>query len=83
MRLLIKGRPANAKRAAARHGVPVDHCEYDGRGGNNYTACHAPEKARRRVMEWFGQKETKRAGRGWPPGALVHFNGARRKRRRR
>lgn len=80
MNLVIKGRPANAKRAAARHGVPVRDCKYDGQGGNNYTVCKAPEKSRVRVMYWFGERVTKRAGRGMTPGTLVHFNGARRRR---
>ncbi len=83
MRLVIKGSPKNAKREAARHGIPVRDCKPHPRF--NETFCDAPESARGRVVRWFGKKETRggRTGRGVAPGALLFFNGARARRRRR
>ncbi len=81
MRLVIKGSPKNAKREAARRGVPVRNCQKHPRF--NDTFCDAPESARAKAVRWLGEGDTLRVGRGVQPGALLFFNGARRKRRRR
>lgn len=81
MRLVIKGSPKNAKREAARRGIPVRACHKHPKF--NETFCDAPESARVRVMRWLGHHDTKRTGRGVQPGALLFFNGAARPRRRR
>jgi hypothetical protein len=80
MRLFIKGSPANAKRAAARRGIAVRDCHLNKKG--DATFCDAPETARTKVQEWLRDKSSVvQAGRGYTPGALLFFAGARRRRR--
>lgn len=81
MRLVIKGSPKNAKREAARRGIPVRECKLHPKF--NETFCDAPESARSKVVRWLGKGDTRRAGRGVQPGALLFFNGAYRQRRKR
>lgn len=86
IRVSIKGTPKMAKRAAARHGVPVRNCGVSGlpRGTlRKETICDAPDSARAKIMAWYAEKETRREGRGFAPGAMLYFNGARTKRRKR
>jgi len=82
LNLIIKGQPKSAKRAAARRGIPVKNC----RAINaRETACAAPAHAHARVAAWLDTGSV-REGRGYEPGTLLYFNGARgrgRKRRRR
>lgn len=82
MRLVIKGSPKNAKREAARRGIPVRNCFKHPKF--NETFCDVSESARARVTQWLHRGgETSKAGRGIPPGSLLFFNGAKRRRRRR
>ncbi|HEV3059684.1 MAG TPA: hypothetical protein VGY48_15645 [Vicinamibacterales bacterium] len=82
MRLFIKGSAANAKRAAARRGIPVRDCFLTKKGDAAF--CDAPESARPKVMEWYREKgSVVQAGRGYTPGSLLFFAGARRRKRSR
>ena len=82
MRLVIKGSPKNAKREAARRGIAVRNCHKNPK--RNETYCDASDSARGRAVQWLHRGgETSKPGRGVPPGSLLLFNGARRKRRRR
>lgn len=81
MRLFIKGNRKNATRAAARHGVPVRNCKLNPKGDASF--CDAPESARTAVMRWYGSTGIIRSRRGFAPGSLLFFSGARRGRRRR
>lgn len=93
MRLMIKGSPKNAKRAAARRGIPVRNCHAlattaasrarDRGRARNDTVCDAPESARVRVMHWLAERGVLKEGRGYAPGSLLFFNGARRRRGKR
>lgn len=71
--LVIKGPVKSAKRAAARHGVPVKKCRRGSTGTD--VICEAPCKAELKAGRWFGEKATKRAGRGFSPGTLLFMQG--------
>jgi hypothetical protein len=71
--LIIKGPAKSAKRAAARYGVPLRVDRRKLRGSSDIIA-FAPCSAERSIMTWFKQGETKRAGRGYAPGSLLHYN---------
>lgn len=81
MRLFIKGNRKNATRSAARHGVPVRNCKLNPKG--DATFCDAPEGARVAVMRWYGERGHVKSKRGYTPGSLLFFAGARVRRRRR
>jgi len=87
-KLFIKGDPKNAKRAAARRDIPVRDCTWRRPFGSlkSETTCtvvNPSQPVRVRIMQWFGEHETMRPGRGGAPGSLLFFNGAKRRRRRR
>lgn len=82
MRLFIKGGKKNATREAARRGIPVSNCKPSNKG--DAVMCDAPESARVKVMHWLGDRSSIiRRRRGYTPGALLFFSGAKRGRRRR
>lgn len=85
MRLVIKGSPKNAKREASRHGIPLRNCRVTKLDNERTptTMCDAPDSARTRVAQWFNVSGTIQSGRGYAPGSLLFFNGARGRRKRR
>ena len=81
-KLFIKGPVKNARREAARRGIAVRNCKQAPRGeAVCETSDDVPNKVR--VMQWFAVTDVNVPGRGYPPGSLLFFNGARRGRRRR
>ncbi len=92
LRLLIKGSPSNAKREAARRGIPLKNVKRHPKFNEVYA--DAPCTALTKAMRWHGDVPHKpRSGRGFPPGSLTFFSasgcspgtlrGAGRRRRRR
>lgn len=77
--LFIKGTVKNAKRAAARRGIPVRDCKATPRGDG--VMCHAPcshSQVMNKVIHWYTEREGRapmKAGRGYAPGTLL-FHGA-------
>jgi hypothetical protein len=90
LRLHIHGPAKSAKRAAARHGIPLENCRLGSMGS---VICDAPCKhgVTNRVVRWHGERAHAKRGRGFPPGTLTFYSGscprglgrARRRRRRR
>jgi len=70
LRLSIKGSKKNATRAAMRHRVPVRNCVTKG----STTYCDAPCGKQLAVMRWMNERDLLVRGRGYPPGALLHFS---------
>lgn len=82
MRLFIKGNRKNATRAAARRGITLRNCKLNPRGDG--AICDAPESARVAVMRWYSERgNIVKSRRGYAPGSLLFFSGARTRRRRR
>lgn len=89
--VVIKGPAKSAKRAAARHGVPITKCKLLKRWDE--VTCEAPCSAQSAVMRWYGDQPgvVTRGRRGFAPGTMLYFNtkcgtslgGARRRRRKR
>ena len=74
--LRIKGPTKSAKRAAARHDVPVFNCHA---GTHDEVSCHAPCKpgVTNRVIHWFTERSpSPKQGRGYSPGTLLFHSGA-------
>lgn len=83
--LIVKGSKKNATRAAARRGIPTASCRLVG-GGSSLRAqqyggdvqCYVPCRrgVTERVTGWYGERGTRRNGRGFAPGTLTYFSGS-------
>ena len=95
IRLIVKGPLKTAKRAAARHGVPVRCHTEESRRRVKDTVCDAPCNSYSKLVDWYaetpsGRKLKLRAFAKHPDGSLLFFNpkdcamlgGSRRRRRR-
>lgn len=79
LHLVIKGSKKQAQRELARRGL-TGTCVAT-RGARD-ASCSVPcgrlagnYRAMRSIVDWFGEKSTKRKGRGLAPGALLHWAG--------
>ena len=72
--LIVKGPIKSARRAAARHGLPLESCRKVGTGKFGDVQCYAAcrPNTNRQVVQWFSDRGETKAGRGFTPGTLLY-----------
>lgn len=74
IRLFVKGDKRAAKKAAARHGVPLTAMRQRHHRGVTEVVAVAPCSAGVPVRYWYGEQSRLVPGSGYAPGTLVFFN---------